>query len=37
MEEEDDSDINSTRFAQSIVDQVNRTDIEAMVQVQRDM
>ncbi|CAG2240966.1 BORCS4 [Mytilus edulis] len=37
MEEEEESDNSSTKFAQSIVEQVNRSDIEAMVQVQRDM
>lgn len=36
MEEEEEAKT-STKFAQSIVEHVNRSDIEAMVQVQRDM
>jgi len=37
MEEEENEEKTSTKFAQSIVEHVNRSDIEAMVQVQRDM
>lgn len=37
MEEEEDESVNSGKFARSVVEQVNRSDIDAMVQVQRDM
>jgi hypothetical protein len=35
-EEEENEEKTSTKFAQSIVEHVNRADIEAMVQVQRE-